>query len=181
MISFFYSDFQKVSGFRCQDGGTRKLNFDTSYETTPKWHGFLMIRRVAWMTRIKQRTAEYRITNIEFRRMESLREICFKIDRIHSFDVRCWTFDVRCSSVSFSIRLAAFQASGGADPPCMRYKIASVMRAGSRTKCHASMFAHHPNLIHFPFRTHNPKESFYSLTACSMHQKAGFRCINKSR
>jgi hypothetical protein len=42
------------------------------YETTPKRHGFLMIRRVAWMTRIKQRTAEYRITNIEFRRMESL-------------------------------------------------------------------------------------------------------------
>jgi hypothetical protein len=46
--------------------------------------------------------------------------------------------------VSFPIRLDAFQASGGADPPCMRYKIASVMRAGSRTKCHASMFAHHP-------------------------------------
>jgi hypothetical protein len=46
--------------------------------------------------------------------MESLREIFFKIDRIHSFDVRCWTFDVRCSSVSFSIRLAVFQASGDA-------------------------------------------------------------------
>ena len=36
-----------------------------------------------------------------------LREIFFKIDRIHSFDVRCWTFDVRRSSVSFSIRLDA--------------------------------------------------------------------------
>jgi hypothetical protein len=46
--------------------------------------------------------------------MESLREIFFKIDRIHSFDVRCWTFDVRCSSVSFSIKLAAFQAIGWA-------------------------------------------------------------------
>jgi hypothetical protein len=46
--------------------------------------------------------------------MESLREIYFKTDRIHSFDVRCWTFDVRCSSVSFSIRPAAFQASGAA-------------------------------------------------------------------
>jgi hypothetical protein len=32
-----------------------------------------------------------------------------------SFDVRCWTFDVRCSFVSFSIKLAAFQASGGAE------------------------------------------------------------------
>jgi hypothetical protein len=46
--------------------------------------------------------------------MESLREIFFKTDRIHSFDVRCWTFDVRRSSVSFSIKLAAVQASGGA-------------------------------------------------------------------
>jgi hypothetical protein len=47
--------------------------------------------------------------------MESLREIFFKTDRMHSFDVRCWTFDVGRSSVSFSISLAAFQASGGAD------------------------------------------------------------------
>jgi len=46
--------------------------------------------------------------------MESLRYISFKIDRIHSFDIRCWTFDVRRSSVSFSINLAALQASGGA-------------------------------------------------------------------
>jgi hypothetical protein len=43
--------------------------------------------------------------------MESLREIFFKIDRIHLFDVRCWTFDVRRSSVSFPIKLAAVQAS----------------------------------------------------------------------
>ena len=27
----------------------------------------------------------------------------FKTDRIHLFDVRCWTFDVGRSSVSFSI------------------------------------------------------------------------------
>jgi hypothetical protein len=46
--------------------------------------------------------------------MESLREIFFKTDRIHSFDVRCWTFDVRRSSVFSSIKLTAFQASGGA-------------------------------------------------------------------
>ena len=32
-------------------------------------------------------------------------------------DVRCWTFDVRRSSVSFLIYLAVFQASGWADPP----------------------------------------------------------------
>jgi hypothetical protein len=47
--------------------------------------------------------------------MESLREIFFKTDRIHSFEVRCWKFDVGRSSVSFSIKLAAFQASGGAE------------------------------------------------------------------
>ena len=46
--------------------------------------------------------------------MASFREIFFKTDRIHSFDVRCWTFDVRCSLVSFSIRLAVFLASGAA-------------------------------------------------------------------
>jgi hypothetical protein len=47
--------------------------------------------------------------------MESLREIFFKTDRIHSLDVRCWTFDVGRSLVSFPIKLAAFQASGGAE------------------------------------------------------------------
>jgi len=35
----------------------------TSYETTPKWHGFLMIKLAASMAWIKQRTAEYRISN----------------------------------------------------------------------------------------------------------------------
>ena len=60
-----------------------------------------MIRRVAWMTRIKLRTAEYRMTNDErWNRSRSAgacaacREIFFEIDRIHSFDVRCWMFDV---------------------------------------------------------------------------------------
>jgi hypothetical protein len=47
---------------------------------------FLVIRLAAAMAWIKQRTAEYRITNNEFRRMESLRSISFKKDRIHSFD-----------------------------------------------------------------------------------------------
>ena len=31
-----------------------------------------------------------------------------KIDRIPLFDVRCWTFDVRCSLATFSIRPAVF-------------------------------------------------------------------------
>ena len=85
-----------------------------------------MIRRVAWMTRIKQRTAEYRISNdgialrgvgVRTPTSRRLREIFFKIDRIHSFDVRCWSFDVRCSSVSFSIRLPAFQGRVGPSGP----------------------------------------------------------------
>jgi hypothetical protein len=37
------------------------------------------------------------------------------IDSIHSFDVRCWTFDVRCSFVSFSDQTGLFTASGWAE------------------------------------------------------------------
>ena len=51
--------------------------------------------------RAEKRTAKYRMSNNESRRMEVLREIFYKTDRIHSFDVRCWTFDVRCSLVLF--------------------------------------------------------------------------------
>jgi hypothetical protein len=48
---------------------------NTSYETTPKWHGFLMTKLAATMAWIKQRTAEYqsveplelRLTNDDFR------------------------------------------------------------------------------------------------------------------
>jgi hypothetical protein len=64
-LSFkFYPDFipvygYMVSGVRCQDS-------TPSYETTPKWHGLLMIKLAASVAWIKQRTAE-------FRRLESLR------------------------------------------------------------------------------------------------------------
>jgi hypothetical protein len=44
---------------------------------------------------------------MEFRWVDSLREIFFKTDRIHSFDVGCWKFDVGRSLVSFPIRLNA--------------------------------------------------------------------------
>jgi hypothetical protein len=46
----------------------------TSYETTPKRHGFLMITlsALAAGSRAEQRTAEYRIANIECRSVESL-------------------------------------------------------------------------------------------------------------
>ncbi len=68
------------------------------------------------------------MSNVECRRVESLRSVFIlngpfdteAHDRQNTlFDVRCWTFDVRCSLVSFSIRLAAFQASGWADSPTL--------------------------------------------------------------
>jgi len=45
---------------------------ETSYETTPKWHGFLMTKLAALAAggRAEQRTAEYR-------RMVSLRSVFF--------------------------------------------------------------------------------------------------------
>jgi hypothetical protein len=58
------------------------LNPDTLYETTPKWNGFLMIKLVAFQAGggahmrlrvVEQRTAEYRILNIECRRKEFCR------------------------------------------------------------------------------------------------------------
>jgi hypothetical protein len=35
----------KVSGVGCQ--GKEMLDTDTLYETTPKWHGFLMVKLAA--------------------------------------------------------------------------------------------------------------------------------------
>jgi hypothetical protein len=57
--------------------GVEKGDIRYLYETTPKWHVFLVIRLAAAMAWIKQRTAEYRITKNEFRRMESLCSISF--------------------------------------------------------------------------------------------------------
>jgi hypothetical protein len=88
------------------------------YETTPKWHAILVIRLAIAMAWIKQRTAEYRITNNEFRRMESLRSVSLlkKIEYIPStFDIRHLLFDICFFRVSFSIRLAVFLACGWAD------------------------------------------------------------------
>jgi hypothetical protein len=38
------------------------------------------------------------------------------MDRIHPFDIRHSLFDIRFFKVSFSIKLAAFKASGWAEP-----------------------------------------------------------------
>ena len=44
-----------------------------------------------------------------------LRSVFYKIDRIHPFDIHNSIFDIRFFKVSFSIKLADFQASGGAE------------------------------------------------------------------
>ncbi len=50
--------------------------------------------------------------NAECGMMESLRSVFFKIDRIHSFDVRCWMFDVH--QFLFRLDRPFFLAGGGA-------------------------------------------------------------------
>jgi hypothetical protein len=52
LTSFFIDQTGRFSGQRLR-----------SYETTPKWNVFLVIRLAASMIWIKQRTAEYRISN----------------------------------------------------------------------------------------------------------------------
>jgi hypothetical protein len=49
--------------------------------------------------------------------VESLRSVFFKNnnDRIPYFDIRYSLFDIRFFGVSFSIKLATVQASGGAE------------------------------------------------------------------
>ena len=59
---------EKVSGVRCQPAAG--LNSEPQ----------------------NRRISNHGISNNEFRRMGSLREIFFKTDRMHSFDVRCSTF-----------------------------------------------------------------------------------------
>jgi hypothetical protein len=59
-IFSYLPDSYKV---RSGPGVSGKGDVRYSYETTPKWHGFLMIRLAASMAFIKQRTAEYRISN----------------------------------------------------------------------------------------------------------------------
>ena len=58
----------------------------------------------------------------------------FKSDRIQSFNVRCWTFDVRRSSVSDSIKPAVFPAHRGAhmihNNP--RHKLTGILQKADR-------------------------------------------------
>jgi hypothetical protein len=44
------------------------------------------------------------------------------MDRIHLFDVRCWTFDVRCSFVSLLIRPAFLGPAAGLTPETRHLK-----------------------------------------------------------
>jgi hypothetical protein len=73
--------------------------------------------------------ANRRISNVEPQNVEVwfrfAQSFFYKIDRstqklttgrIHYFDIHYSIFDIRFFKVSFSIRLAAFQARGGAEP-----------------------------------------------------------------
>jgi hypothetical protein len=67
------------------------------YETTPKWHGFLIINLAALATGRNSEPQNIEYRTAEFRRMESLCSGFFKIDRIHYFDIRHSLFDIRYS------------------------------------------------------------------------------------
>jgi hypothetical protein len=96
-----------IIGFRFRVSGVKGAK--SLYETSHSWN--------SEPQNIECRTAECR-------RMESLSSVFFKIDRstqklttgkIPYFDIRHSLFDIRFFRVSFSIRLAAFRAGGGAD------------------------------------------------------------------
>ena len=72
------------------------------------------VRFDAW---IKQRTAEYRISNRRITKagIASLSLFIKLLEYLPStFDIHDSIFDIRFFKVSFSIKLAAFQASGAA-------------------------------------------------------------------
>ena len=75
-----------MSGVRCQ--GVDVLDPETSYETTPKWHGFVLLRLAALAVELNSepQNNEYRITNFEV--WNRFAQSFYKIDRIHSFDIR---------------------------------------------------------------------------------------------
>ena len=113
----------RVSGF---SSCTPTWQLETLYETTPKWHGLLMIRLPASMAWIKQRTAEYRISNRRIKKggVAAL-NLIDKKNRQNAF-LRYSTFDIHDSifaflKVSISIRLAAVQAGG-----CARMKLHEI-------------------------------------------------------
>jgi hypothetical protein len=85
--AFSENRFQ-VSGVRFQ-AGSHFFTTDTLYETTPKWHGFLMIEPPLWQL---AGTANRRISKDGIALLS-----LFKIDRIHYFDIRHSLFDIRYS------------------------------------------------------------------------------------
>jgi hypothetical protein len=55
------------SGVSVRVSGKERLDTEILYETTPKWHGFLMIKLAASAAGLNSEPQ-----NIEFRRMEAL-------------------------------------------------------------------------------------------------------------
>jgi len=63
-----------------------------------------------------RRTAEYRMSNVEGRNRFALAFLKLTEYIPSKFDIHYSIFDIRFFKVSLSIRLAAFQARGGAEP-----------------------------------------------------------------
>ena len=60
-LAIFSDNILEVTdGVRCQE--VAELNTETSYETTPKWHGFLINKLAETVNRLN---VEHRTSNIE--------------------------------------------------------------------------------------------------------------------
>ncbi|MBT8368235.1 MAG: hypothetical protein KJP23_26370, partial [Deltaproteobacteria bacterium] len=85
----------KVSGFQVSgerqkaEGGWWKVEGASGKVEVGRWNNS---NAEVGRRKAERRISNRRISNDEGQRMESLREIFFITDRIHSFDVRCWTF-----------------------------------------------------------------------------------------
>ena len=82
----------------------------------------------------------------------SLGSIFFKIDRMHSLDVRCWTFNVRCSLISFSIQIPFHRST--AELPALH-----SLKGEGGTPVPPERYALRPMHYAFPFRI--PTSAFH--------------------
>jgi len=95
-------------------GTVKRLNVE--HRTSNIERRILMTLRFIYLKTSEPQNIEYRTA--ECRSVESLCSVFFKIDKIHYFDppaAEHSLFDIRFFRVSFSIRLAVFQAGGWAD------------------------------------------------------------------
>ena len=84
-----FNRFQ-VSGFGCQDGGTRELNPDTRMKPRQNGTVFGIIKLVTLAAGLKSEPQ-----NFEGWNRRALSFYLIKIDRMPSFDIRYSLFDIR--------------------------------------------------------------------------------------